>query len=62
MLHFRFSFLYLLKILHQLLHSKEEVALCAVLSYLICVVVHITHSIKNVGMSLIVALVLLIPL
>jgi hypothetical protein len=31
------------------------------LSYLICVVVHITHSIKNVGMSLIVVLVLLIP-
>lgn len=61
MLHFRFSFLYLLKILHQLLNSEEEVALGAVLSYLICVVVHITHSIKNVGMSLIVALVLLIP-
>ena len=61
MLHFRSSFLYLLKILHQLLDSEEVVALGAVLSYLIGVVVHITHSIKNDGMSLIVALVLLIP-
>lgn len=61
MLHFRFSFLYLLKILHQLLYREEVVELCAVLSYLIRVVVHITLLIKNVGMSLIVALVLLIP-
>ena len=61
MLHFRFSSLYLLKILHQLLDSEEIVALCSVLSYFICVVVHITHSIKNVGMSLIVALSPLIP-
>jgi hypothetical protein len=61
MLHFRFSFLYLLKILHQLLNAIEVVELCSVLSDFICVVVHITRSIKNVGMSLIVALVLLIP-
>lgn len=61
MLHFRFSILYLLKILHQLFDSEEIVALGAVLSYLIRVVVHINLLIKNVGMSLIVALVLLIP-
>lgn len=56
----RSSFLYLLKILQQLLYREEVVALCAVLSYLICVV-HITLSIKNVGMNLIVALVPLTP-
>lgn len=61
MLHFRFSILYLLKILHQLFDSEEIVALGAVLSYLIRVVVHINLLIKNVGMSLIVALVPLTP-
>lgn len=61
MLHFRFSILYMLKILHQLLYRVEVVVLGAVLSYFIRVVVHITLLIKNVGMSLIVALVLLIP-
>lgn len=40
MLHFRFSILYMLKILHQLLDSEEVVAFCAVLSYFIRVVVH----------------------
>jgi hypothetical protein len=43
-----FSFLYLLKILHQLLNAIEVVELGAVLSDFIGVVVHITHSIKNV--------------
>ena len=60
MLHFRSSILYLLKILHQFLYREEVVALCSVLPYLIRVVVHINLSIKNVGMNLIVALVLLI--
>lgn len=40
MLHFRFSFLYLREILHQLLNAIEVVKFCAVLSYLIGVVVH----------------------
>ena len=40
MLHFRFSILYLLKILHQLFDSEEIVALGAVLSDFIGVVVH----------------------
>jgi hypothetical protein len=61
MLHFRPSFLNFIEILHQLLHGVEEVAFCAVLPNFICVVVHTNLSIKNVGMSLIVALVLLIP-
>jgi hypothetical protein len=61
MLHFRFSFLYLLNHRHQFFDSEEEVALGAVLSDFIGVVVHTNLSIKNVGMSLIVALVLLIP-
>lgn len=61
MLHFRFSSLNFLEILHQLLDAIEVVELCSVLSYFICVVVHITHLIKNVGMSLIVALVPLTP-
>ena len=43
MLHFRSSFLYLLKILQQLLYREEVVALCAVLSYLIRVVVHFDY-------------------